>query len=58
LKRLVDAGWVEESEPRRLPDDHDERRRYYELSAAGRRALAEETARMEHLVRVARRRLA
>ena len=34
LKRLLEAGYVEEAE---APDGADSRRRYYRLSAAGRR---------------------
>jgi DNA-binding PadR family transcriptional regulator len=52
LKRLVDDGLIEESEDR--PDEDDERRRYYRLTADGRATLAAEIGRLEDLVRAAR----
>ena len=51
LQRLLDLSWVEVSES---PEDTDERRRYYRLTALGRRALEGEVHRMEALVRAAR----
>jgi DNA-binding PadR family transcriptional regulator len=52
LQRLMETGWVEESEgPSTLVD---ERRRHYRLTRAGRHALEAEVKRMEQLVRVAR----
>ena len=50
LKRLMDADLIEESGTRPSRDD-DERRRYYRLTALGRRVLAAESARLEELVR-------
>jgi len=50
LKRLLDADLIEESGTRPSRDD-DERRRYYRLTALGRRVLAAESARLEELVR-------
>ena len=50
LKRLLEAGLVEEAGER---SDGDERRRYYRLSALGRRAVREETARLQRLVEFA-----
>jgi len=53
---LRDRGLVAETEAR--PDDHDARRRYYELTPFGRRVLAAETERLADLVDFARRRQA
>lgn len=53
LKRLMDEELIEECEVRRVVDD-DERRRYYRLTAFGRRVLKAESERLEELVRVAR----
>jgi DNA-binding PadR family transcriptional regulator len=52
LQRLMDAEWIEVSE---APPNTDGRRRYYRLTTSGRSALDKEVARMESLVRVARR---
>ena len=56
LKRLVDSGLAEESEHRPLADD-DERRRYYRLTALGRRVCAAEADRLAGLVRITRKNL-
>ena len=50
LKRLLEAGLVEEAGER---SDGDERRRYYRLSALGRQAVRDETARLQRLVEFA-----
>ena len=50
LHRLLEEGWVEELAPAAAHTD-DERRRYYRLTAAGRRALAEESSRLVKLAR-------
>jgi DNA-binding PadR family transcriptional regulator len=55
LQKLIRRRWVEELGQR--PDDDDPRRRYYRLTAPGRRALAAETARLAEVVREARSRL-
>ena len=52
LQRLMEAGWVEESNG--PASTVDERRRYYRLTRGGREALAAEIDRLEALVRVAR----
>ncbi|HKT81044.1 MAG TPA: PadR family transcriptional regulator [Vicinamibacterales bacterium] len=52
LQRLMELDWVEES-PRPTAAE-DERRRYYRLTRAGRRALKGEVERMDALVRTAR----
>lgn len=54
LKRLLEAGLVEETEERPVADD-DERRRYYRLTAGGREAVRAETARLARLVKFAGR---
>jgi len=52
LQKLMTQAMVENA-PRRSPDD-DPRRRYYRLTAFGRRILAAEVARLEDLVREAK----
>ena len=53
IARLVEDGAIAESPARARPED-DERRRYYRLTAVGRRLLAAETDRMAGLVAAAR----
>lgn len=52
LDRLMAAGLVREGA--KPAKDDDPRRRYYRLTAAGRRVLASEIGRLEELVRRAR----
>ena len=52
LRRLEDTGLVGESAWRPDPDLDDERRRYYQLTPAGREALLEETERLRAIVRL------
>lgn len=52
LARLVDSGLIEELDA--TPEDADERRRYYRLTALGRRVGAEEARRLESQVGAAR----
>ena len=52
LQRLLDSGMVEEVGT----DPHDARRRVFELTAAGRGALAEEARRIERLAELMRAR--
>jgi DNA-binding PadR family transcriptional regulator len=54
LKRLVGQGLVEESGERPDPALDDERRRYYRLTALGRRAAEAEAQRLAEMVRSAR----
>lgn len=49
IKRLLETGLVEECGERDDPSV-DERRRYYRITAPGRRAVAAETARLQRLV--------
>jgi DNA-binding PadR family transcriptional regulator len=52
LKRLIEAGLIEESDDRPAPQFDDERRRYYRITRLGRRVLSGESRRLEELVRV------
>lgn len=54
LKAMLDDGLIEESERRPAPDLDDQRRRYYRITAAGRKVAVAETARLEAVVRDAR----
>jgi|SRR6267143_1751431 DNA-binding PadR family transcriptional regulator len=55
LEKLIDQGLVAESSRRSTKDDP--RRRYYRLTAFGRRVFSAEIARMESVVREAKLRL-
>jgi len=57
INKLVEQGWIEESEERPDPHLDDERRRYYRLTPAGRKAARAEAARMRELVELAAARL-
>ena len=58
LEGLEEAHLIEElADPRHRPADESEKKRFYRLTRAGHRALAEETDRMAALVKVARSRL-
>jgi DNA-binding PadR family transcriptional regulator len=52
LKRLIEAGLIEESAERPAPELDDARRRYYKLTELGRRVLDAESARLTELVRI------
>ena len=54
LKQLLDGGLVEESDHRPARALDDERRRYYRITTAGRRALTSEIRRMERVLAAAR----
>ena len=54
LKRMVDAGLVEESGERADVELNSERRKYYRITARGRQALRGEAERLRELVRIAR----
>lgn len=54
IRRLLEDGLIEESGERPDPALDDERRRYYRLTAAGRRAASEEAERLAELVEQAR----
>lgn len=55
LKRLLEAGLVEESSERADPELGDDRRRYYRLTRFGLRVARLEAHRLEAMVRAARR---
>src|SRR6476659_6594644 len=54
LHRMLKDGWVAETAQRPAADQDDERRRYYGLKPAGRRAAVVDAERMFRLVAVAR----
>ena len=51
VKRLIEAGLIEESAERPAPELDDARRRYYRLTPMGRRVLDAECERLQELVR-------
>lgn len=55
IRRLVDAGLIEEVGERADPERGDERRRYYRLTGLGREVAAREVRRLELLVERSRR---
>lgn len=58
LDELTEAGLIEElDESRGRPADESEKKRFYRLTRAGRRALAGETGRLGGLVKIAKSRL-
>ncbi len=54
IKRMLVAGFIEETEERPDPALDDERRRYYRLSNLGQKVLSAESQRLEQAVKVAR----
>ena len=54
IQALLDAGFIAEVASRSEAGLNDERRRYYRLTAAGRRAARDEADRLADLLRVAR----
>jgi DNA-binding PadR family transcriptional regulator len=58
LEALEEAGAIEElADARHRPAAESEKKRFYRLTRAGHRALAEETDRLAALVKIARSRL-
>ena len=55
LQRLLDEDLIETSHARPDPEDDDERRKYYRLTALGKDVLAAEARRLESLLGEARR---
>lgn len=53
LKEMTEAGLIRDA---RAPEDADPRRRYYDLTPRGRERLAEEVARVDRVLQVARER--
>jgi DNA-binding PadR family transcriptional regulator len=54
LKRMLEAGLIEECGERVDPGLSDERRRYYRITRQGRRSAQAEARRLQALVRMAR----
>ena len=54
VKRLLDAGWIEELAERPTVERDDARRRYYRLTPRGRDAARAEARRVERLAAMAR----
>jgi DNA-binding PadR family transcriptional regulator len=54
IKRLLEAGLIQELDERPDPAHDDERRRYYRLTEVGRRAAIEEARQLEKLLADAR----
>jgi DNA-binding PadR family transcriptional regulator len=57
LARLLEEDWLKEVDAPADAPDRDERRRYYQLTPAGRRALENETSRLEWMLSTARGKL-
>jgi DNA-binding PadR family transcriptional regulator len=53
IKRMIAAGFLEESEERPDPELDDERRRYYRLTDLGRKVASAEARRLSSLVDLA-----
>src|ERR1700744_6578482 len=51
INRMLEEGWIEESEERPDPRLDDERRRYYRITRLGRQVAAAQAVRMRSLVR-------
>jgi len=56
LKRMIEAGLIEETDERPDPELDDERRRYYRLTGLGEKVLSAEVGRLDHLLALARQR--
>ncbi|MEW6405894.1 MAG: PadR family transcriptional regulator [Chloroflexota bacterium] len=56
LKRMLDAGLIEESDKRVDPEMDDQRRIYYQITGAGAEALAAELERYKRIVTLAQER--
>jgi DNA-binding PadR family transcriptional regulator len=54
IQRMLEQGFIEETDERPAPELDDERRRYYRITDAGRAAVRAEARRMAGLVRLAR----
>src|SRR5215470_4261868 len=54
IKRLIEADLIEGSDKRPSPEQDDTRRRYYRLTALGKRVLDAECDRLQELVRTIR----
>lgn len=58
IDKMLEAGLIEESDERPDPHLDDERRRYYRITALGRKVVEAEAVRMRDLVRLAESRIA
>ena len=56
IQRMLEDGLIVETDERPSPEDDDERRRYYRLTALGAAVAQAEAARLMDLVRMARAR--
>lgn len=54
IKRMLEAGLIEETDERPDPEMDDERRRYYRLSSFGKRVTQAEAERLAALLNIAR----
>ena len=54
IRRMLDEGLIVELDERPAPDEDDERRRYYRITASGRAAAQAEADRLTTLLRQAR----
>lgn len=54
MAKLLDEGLITETDERPDPEDDDPRRRYYDLTEAGRSLAAAEARRLERLLGIAR----
>lgn len=54
IRRMLDEGLIVELDDRERPDEDDERRRYYRITAFGRSVAQAEVARLARLLRQAR----
>lgn len=52
IRRMIEAGLIEETNERPDPELDDERRRYYGLTDLGRRVLAAEAARLARVMAI------
>ena len=55
IQRMLEQGLLLETRDRPAPEDDDERRRYYRITAFGREVAKAEANRLTHLVRLARK---
>lgn len=57
IARLISSGWIREAQPADAPAHPGLARRYYSLTAAGRRALADQAQRLKSAASTAEKRL-
>ncbi|MFP3853446.1 MAG: PadR family transcriptional regulator [Anaerolineales bacterium] len=55
IRRLLERGMIKELEDRPDPEFEDERRRYYRLTAAGRKVMEAEMERLSNVISLARK---